>query len=450
MGRSLPYSAEQIANSHSGLLAATTAPTSLGSSISCYSWTYDTLGRAASFTAPEGTFAYGYDNTHQITSATFTVASGYTGGTPATESFNFDDTGNRTSTGSSVSHNRLLSDGTYNYTYDGEGNRTSRTEIATGKYVIYSWDHRNRLTRVEYRNSASGPATKVVANTYDAFDRRVMKQVDDNGDGTFDRTERYIWDGDQINLVLDANGAVLHRFLNGPAIDQVFADESSVDGLLWDLGDNQNTTRDVINNSGTVVNHVTYSAFGVIASESNTAKTPFFAYTGRDWDEDLNLQYNRGRWYEASSGRWLSDDPLRFAGGDTNLQRYVGNGPTSFTDPSGLFQSGMRPAPNQVLVPRTPSVDRSDPNPIVGSGTPFSAPIRLETTGNARVEIAPGVTLVPAPSGTGTAISLPATWATGPTGWTIPLTPTPNSGTPRGPTTIGRPGAAIPVIVHGP
>ena len=103
-----------------------------------------------------------------------------------------------------------------------------------------------------------------------------MKQVDDNGDLTFDRTERYVWDGEQISLVLDDNGAVLHRFLNGPAIDQVFADESSVDGLLWDLGDNQNTTRDVINNSGTVVNHVTYSAFGVIASESKAAKTPFF------------------------------------------------------------------------------------------------------------------------------------------------------------------------------
>jgi YD repeat-containing protein len=244
-------------------VAASTAPASLGSSISGYSWTYDTHGRAASFTAPEGTFVYGYDNTHQLTSATFTVAPGYTGGTPAGESFNFDATGNRQTTGSSVSHNRLLSDGTFNYTYDGEGNRTSRTNIATGATILYSWDHRNRLTRVEYRNTSSGPATKIVANTYDAFDRRVMKQVDDNGDGTFDRTERYVWDGGQISLVLDANGAVLHRFLHGPAIDQVFADEDSVNGLLWDLGDHQNTTRDVINNSGTVVNHVTYSPFGV-------------------------------------------------------------------------------------------------------------------------------------------------------------------------------------------
>ena len=66
------------------------------------------------------------------TEATFTDNLLDLGGTPPTESFNFDDTGNRTSTGSSVSHNRLLSDGTFNYQYDSEGNRTRKTTIATG------------------------------------------------------------------------------------------------------------------------------------------------------------------------------------------------------------------------------------------------------------------------------------------------------------------------------
>lgn len=206
---------KQIEHWHSGANSASAAPASLGSSISSYSWTFDTHGRASSVTAPEGTFVYGYDDTHELISATFTVASGWTGGTPATESFSFDNTGNRTGGGNSVDKNRLMSDGTYNYTYDGEGNRTSRTNIATTETILYSWDHRNRLTKVEYRNTPTGPATKIVANTYDAFDRRVMKQVDANGDG------------DQISLVLDANGAVLHRFLHGPAIDQVFADKDS-------------------------------------------------------------------------------------------------------------------------------------------------------------------------------------------------------------------------------
>ena len=35
-------------------------------------------------------------------------------------------------------YNRLLSDGTYNYEYDAEGNRTKRTDIATGAVTEYN------------------------------------------------------------------------------------------------------------------------------------------------------------------------------------------------------------------------------------------------------------------------------------------------------------------------
>ncbi len=40
--------------------------------------------------------------------------------------------------------------------------------------------------------------------------------------------------------------------------------------------------------------------------------------------------------YDPSVGRWLSEDPIEFDGGDANLMRYVGNNPTNATDPSGL------------------------------------------------------------------------------------------------------------------
>ena len=48
------------------------------------------------------------------------------------------------------------------------------------------------------------------------------------------------------------------------------------------------------------------------------------------------MQYNRARWYDPQTGRWLSQDPIGFAAGDANLYRYVGNSPTNATDPSGL------------------------------------------------------------------------------------------------------------------
>ena len=42
--------------------------------------------------------------------------------------------------------------------------------------------------------------------------------------------------------------------------------------------------------------------------------------------------------YDAEIGRWTSKDPIRFAGGDTNLYGYVGNDPINFFDPTGLLK----------------------------------------------------------------------------------------------------------------
>ena len=40
--------------------------------------------------------------------------------------------------------------------------------------------------------------------------------------------------------------------------------------------------------------------------------------------------------YDPTVGRFISEDPIAFEGGDANLYRYVGNSPTNFTDPLGL------------------------------------------------------------------------------------------------------------------
>lgn len=51
--------------------------------------------------------------------------------------------------------------------------------------------------------------------------------------------------------------------------------------------------------------------------------------------------------YDPSVGRWLSEDPLEFEGGDVNLDRYVGNDPTNAIDPSGLFEEKATLFPNR-------------------------------------------------------------------------------------------------------
>ena len=327
-----------------GYLQGISHEDSAGAVIGDYSWDYDIAGRVSSFTAPEGTTAYTYDNTGQLISGVLTAA----GVTASEENFDYDSTGNRlsqttdgTTTSSLVSRNRLLSDGTHSYSYDASGNRTRKRETATGDYQDFTWDHRNRLTGVEFR-SASGMLQQAVRYSYDAFDQRVLTEVDADDDGSYETIERAVWDRGEVSLVLDDAGSIQHRFLQGPGVDQVFADESATDGLLWYLTDNQNSVRDVVDSSGTLLNHLSYSTFGKITSESDDSKTPYFAYTGREFDEVTGLQYNRARYYDAETGRWLSNDPIGFAAGDANIQRYVGNSPTNATDPSGLIDASYK------------------------------------------------------------------------------------------------------------
>ena len=57
-------------------------------------------------------------------------------------------------------------------------------------------------------------------------------------------------------------------------------------------------------------------------------------FTGREADAS-GLMYNRARFYDSTRQRFLSQDPIGFAGGG-NVFAYVENRPTLLTDPLGL------------------------------------------------------------------------------------------------------------------
>ncbi len=59
--------------------------------------------------------------------------------------------------------------------------------------------------------------------------------------------------------------------------------------------------------------------------------------------------YNRARYYDVSFGRFLSEDPVGFEGGE-NFYTYVVNDPINFVDPRGLYTRNPHvPAPSPAL-----------------------------------------------------------------------------------------------------
>ncbi len=148
-------------------------------------------------------------------------------------------------------------------------------------------------------------------------------------------------------LRFDGSGDITNRYLHGPAVDQILADEqvastTTPGDVLWPLTDHLGSVRDIaeydaVTGITSIANHIVYDSFGNRNSETNAAIDSLFGFTGREWDDAVDLQYNRARWYDPATGRWLSNDPIGFKAGDANLTRYVGNGPTILTDASGLW-----------------------------------------------------------------------------------------------------------------
>jgi RHS repeat-associated protein len=108
--------------------------------------------------------------------------------------------------------------------------------------------------------------------------------------------------------------------------------------LVWSLADRQGSVVDLVDVQGNVLNHFVYDSFG--NRTATTAADFRFGYTGRELDGESGLYYYRARYYDPSLGRFISEDPIGFSAGDTNLYRYVSNSPTNFTDPTGTVISG--------------------------------------------------------------------------------------------------------------
>lgn len=124
-------------------------------------------------------------------------------------------------------------------------------------------------------------------------------------------------------------------------------------------------------NSGRVLKMMEHDEFGRVLQDTRPGFLPF-GFAGGIYDKDTKLIRFGVRDYDPETGRWLSKDPIRFEGGDTNLYGYVMNDPVNFIDPEGQsaedvfyslpidWQVGLvRPRPIN-LEPRDPSQQQFD------------------------------------------------------------------------------------------
>ncbi|MBI4684599.1 MAG: RHS repeat-associated core domain-containing protein [Nitrospirae bacterium] len=89
--------------------------------------------------------------------------------------------------------------------------------------------------------------------------------------------------------------------------------------------------------SQTIVNKYSYDPFGNILNQQETINQPF-KFVGQHgvMTEPNGFYYMRARYYDPNVGRFISEDPIGFEGGDVNLMAYASNNPILLIDPSGL------------------------------------------------------------------------------------------------------------------
>jgi RHS repeat-associated protein len=103
-------------------------------------------------------------------------------------------------------------------------------------------------------------------------------------------------------------------------VDQLFARIDS-GTTHWTLTDYQGSIQTVIDNNATIRDQVLYDGWGN-ATQTNSSYGGRYLYVGREFDSATGLLYERQRYYDPTTSRWMTQDPLGFASGDVNPYAY--------------------------------------------------------------------------------------------------------------------------------
>ncbi len=332
-----------------GTLATRLLPNSIKTT-----YTYDTANRVNGIThdrfgAILAKFAYTRNTLGNITSV---VESGsFVATTPQTTSFVYDTLGRLTK--ATYPGNKI-----FEYTYDKMGNRlTQKLDGINITSYVYDNDYKltqlNNLTNFTYDNNGnqtkkpSGNFNPDPTYTFD-FENRLVAHVTSAGnpydwkyDGMGNRLRqnmqtavtRYIYD----------NSGPLSRLM-AVSGDENFAYSFWVYGLglikdgdgRYHLEDASGNMRFTTSSTGSKASGANYDPFGNIRSSAGIL--PNFQFNEQHFDEGSGLYYLRARYYDPTTGRFISRDPVQgqLAVPQTlNPYSYAINDPINLSDPSG-------------------------------------------------------------------------------------------------------------------
>ena len=235
-------------------------------------YTLDAAGNSTAKTdyLAGATSNYTYDKIYELTQTMQ--------GANTTESYSYDPVGNRlsslgVSSYTNNSSNEMTATSNASYTYDNNGNTTSKTET-TGT-ANYTWDFENRLTSVTLPHGGGSVLH------YDPFGRRIQKASPLSESRrpqrrTTSTTATTMEETDQMARCGEVRaGKTSTSRWQSPAPGADFYEQ---DGL--------GSVTSLTNGTGTVAQSYTYDSFGNTTNSSGNVANPF-RYTGRDFDSKL-------------------------------------------------------------------------------------------------------------------------------------------------------------------
>jgi RHS repeat-associated protein len=256
------------------------------------------------------------------------------------------ETGNRL-TATSLPGDPAAGPFTGTYSYDAHGNMTLMPHLAT-----LTWDEDDRL-RSTARQAASGGGTPQTAcYAYNASGQRVRKVTDQqaaSGQAATRKTERiYLgaveiyreYSGDGTTIILERETLDLSDGRTTAALVETRTagtDKAAAQLVRYQHSNHLGSAVLELDDGSDIISYEEYFPYGstsyqAVRSQTETPKR--YRYTGKEHDEENDLNYHGARYYAPWLARWTQPDPAGLGDG-INLYRYVSGNPVALRDPSG-------------------------------------------------------------------------------------------------------------------